>query len=97
MRTLCKHIFASAERKFKTVILSLGGTLTLMQECFKNIRDVDKKIRLLEFYVFGNVTVYEIADFVDYILTVLTPYWICSLEHVGSIRGEPRLTRNDRD
>ena len=31
-----------------------------MQECFKNIRwrDVDKKIRRLEFYVFGNVTVY---------------------------------------
>ena len=30
-----------------------------MQECFKNIkwRDVDKKIRRLEFYVFGNVTV----------------------------------------
>ena len=44
-------------RKFKTVIPSLGDTLTLMQECFKNIRDVDKKIRLLEFYVFGNVTV----------------------------------------
>ena len=57
MRTLCKHIFASAERKFNTVIPSLGDTLTLMQECFKNIRDVDKKIRLLEFYVFGNVTV----------------------------------------
>ena len=57
MRTLCKHIFASAERKFNTVIPSLGNTLTLMQECFKNIRDVDKKIRLLEFYVFGNVTV----------------------------------------
>ena len=47
MRTLCKHIFASAERKFNTVIPSLGDTLrTLMQECFKNIkwRDVDKKI-----------------------------------------------------
>ena len=59
MRTLCKHIFASAERKFNTVIPSLGDTLTLMQECFKNIRDVDKKIRLLEFYVFGNVTVLQ--------------------------------------
>ena len=57
MRTLCKHIFASAERKFNTVIPLLGDTLTLMQECYKNIRDVDKKIRLLEFYVFGNVTV----------------------------------------
>ena len=60
MRTLCKHIFASAERKFNTVIPSLGDTLTLMQECFKNIRDVDKKIRLLEFYVFGNVTVFYV-------------------------------------
>ena len=57
MRTLCKHIFASAERNFNAIIPSLGDTLTLMQECFKNIRDVDKKIRLLEFYVFGNVTV----------------------------------------
>ena len=57
MRTLCKHIYAPAKRKFNTVIPSLGDTLTLMQECFKNIRDVDKKIRLLEFYVFGNVTV----------------------------------------
>ena len=62
MRTLCKHIFASAERKFNTVIPSLGGTLTLMQECFKNIRDVDKKLRLLEFYVFGNVTVRFICE-----------------------------------
>ena len=34
-----------------------------MQECFKNIRDVDKKIRLLEFYVFGNVTVFEANGF----------------------------------
>ena len=51
------NIFASAERKFNTIIPSLGDTLTLMQVCFKNIRDVDKKIRLLEFYVFGNVTV----------------------------------------
>ena len=63
MRTLCKHTFASAERKFNTVIPSLGDTLTLMQECFKNIRDVDKKIRLLEFYVFGNVTVLTVAAF----------------------------------
>ena len=62
MRALCKHI--SAERKFNTVIPSLVDTIfwsgsTLMQECFKNIkwRDVDKKIRHLEFYVFGNVTV----------------------------------------
>ena len=30
-----------------------------MQECFKNIRDVDKKIRLLELYVFGNVAVHS--------------------------------------
>ena len=37
-----------------------------MQEYFKNIRDVDKKIRLLEFYVFGNVTVFrEIKDDLD--------------------------------
>ena len=28
MRNLCKHIFASAERKFNTVIPSLGDTLT---------------------------------------------------------------------
>ena len=63
MRTLCKHIFASAGRKFNTVIPSLGDTLTLMQECFKNIRDVDKKIRLLEFYVFGNVTVTDLKRF----------------------------------
>ena len=35
-----------------------------MQECFKNIkwRDVDKKIRRLEFYVFGNVTVSNILQ-----------------------------------
>ena len=58
MRTLCKHIFASAERKFNTVIPSLGDTLHLCKSVL-NIkwRDVDKKIRLLEFYVFGNVTV----------------------------------------
>ena len=64
MRTLCKHILASAERKFNTVIPSLGDTILIRiytdaRECFKNIkwRDVDKKIRLLEFYVFGNVAV----------------------------------------
>ena len=63
MRILCKHIFASAGRKFNTVVPSLGDTLTLMQECFKNIRDVDKKIRLLEFYIFGNGTVCKFIVF----------------------------------
>ena len=64
MRTLCKHIFASAERNLIPLFLhsaiQFWSGSTLMQECFKNIkwRDVDKKIRLLEFYVFGNVTVY---------------------------------------
>ena len=64
MCTLCKHIFASAERKFNTVIPSLCDTILIRiytdARVFKNIkwRDVDKKIRLLEFYVFENVTVY---------------------------------------
>ena len=29
MRTLCRHIFASAERKFNTVISSLGNTILI--------------------------------------------------------------------
>ena len=59
MRTLCKQIFASAERKFNTIISSLDERYlihflsgsTLMQECFKNIkwRDADKKIRRWSF------------------------------------------------
>ena len=55
MRTLCKHIFASAERKFNTVISSLGDTILIRiytdTRVFKNIkwRDVDKKIRRWSF------------------------------------------------
>ena len=64
MRTLCKHIFASAERKFNTVISSLGDTLHLCKSVLRISSEemLIKKIRLLEFYVFGNVTVSYIAD-----------------------------------
>ena len=51
MRTSCKHIFASVERRFNTIISSLGDTILIRiytdARVFKNIkcRDVDKKIR----------------------------------------------------
>ena len=64
MHTLCKHIFASAERRFNTVIPSLHDRILI--RIYTDVRSVlrisgeemfDKKIRLLEFYVVGNETV----------------------------------------
>ena len=83
-------------KKFNTVIPSLGiqfwSESTLIQECFKNInwRDVDKKIRLLEFYVFGNVTVSQVPPSHHSFIVVLLPQhsrywqWVCETKEHGT-------------